>query len=142
MRVYDVRRGRRLVAAVEIVSPANKDRPERRRAFVAKCTALLQARVSVVMVDVVTTRHFNLYHELLELMSQTDPSLEPEPPALYSAACRTTRKRGDWLFETWFQPLTVGQLLPTLPLWLSDDLAIPLELDTTYESACRVLRLP
>lgn len=33
VRVYDTRLGRRLVAAVEIVSPANKDRPEHRRAF-------------------------------------------------------------------------------------------------------------
>src|SRR5262245_4511220 len=32
--VYDTKRGRRLVAAVELVSPANKDRPEHRRAFV------------------------------------------------------------------------------------------------------------
>ena len=33
VRVYDDRHGRRLVAAIEIVSPANKDRPESRRAF-------------------------------------------------------------------------------------------------------------
>ena len=32
VRVYDARSGFRLVAAVEIVSPANKDRPETRRA--------------------------------------------------------------------------------------------------------------
>src|SRR5437868_6748001 len=42
VRVYDARRGRRLVAAIEIVSPANKDRPEHRAAFVAKCLTLLQ----------------------------------------------------------------------------------------------------
>ena len=39
VRVYDTGLGRRLVAAVEIVSPANKDRPEHRRTFVAKCAA-------------------------------------------------------------------------------------------------------
>src|SRR5262249_48761930 len=37
--VYDVRHGRRLVAAVELVSPSNKDRPEHRRALVPKCAA-------------------------------------------------------------------------------------------------------
>ena len=58
--------GRRLVAAVEIVSPANKDRPETRRAFVAKCAALLLDRVSVTIVDLVTTRTPNLYGELME----------------------------------------------------------------------------
>jgi len=60
VRVYDTKRGRRLVAAVKIVSPANKDRPEHRRAFVAKCAALLQNHVRVAIVDLVTTRTFNL----------------------------------------------------------------------------------
>jgi hypothetical protein len=43
VRVYDARRHRRLVAAIEMVSPANKDRPESRNAFLAKCVALLQS---------------------------------------------------------------------------------------------------
>src|SRR5688572_16051623 len=49
VRVSDVKRWRRLVAAVEVVSPANKDRPEHRRLFVAKCAALLQQRVAVTI---------------------------------------------------------------------------------------------
>jgi hypothetical protein len=142
VRVYDVRRGRRLVAAIEIVSPANKDRLEHRRAFVAKCSALLQQRVSVSLVDLVTTRHFNLYGDLLELMGQSDPSLQPETPVLYAAACRATRRNRAWIVETWFHRLAIGQSLPTLPLWLSDDLAVPLDLKQSYEETCRVLRLP
>ena len=59
-----------------------------------------------------------------------------------AAACRATRKDRQWLVETWFHPLTVSQPLPTLPLWLSDDLAIPLELESSYEETCQVLRLP
>src|SRR4029450_4914329 len=84
VRVYDTKRGRRLVAAIEIVSPANKDRPEHRRAFVAKCAALLQQRGCVAIIDLVTTRNFNLSRELLELIGQADPSLTPEPPPLYA----------------------------------------------------------
>lgn len=61
-----VRRGRRLLAAIEIVSPANKDRLEHRRALVAKCSALLQQRVAVSLVDLVTTRHFHLYGDSQE----------------------------------------------------------------------------
>ena len=38
--VNERKRHRRLVAAVEIVSPANKDRPENRCAFVTKCADL------------------------------------------------------------------------------------------------------
>lgn len=142
VRVYDTKRGRRLVAAVEIVSPANKDRPEHRRAFVAKCAALLQNRVSVAIVDLVTTRSFNLYAELLELIGQTDPSLEAMAPAIYAAACRMARKEEAWSLETWAHPLAIGQALPVLPLWLADNFAIPLELEASYEETCRVLRIP
>jgi hypothetical protein len=142
VRVFDRKRSCRLVAAVEIVSPANKDRPEHRRAFVAKCAALLQQRVSVTLVDVVTTRHFNLYGELLELIGLADPSLGAEPPPLYAAACRATKKGDAWVLEAWVQALALGGPLPTLPLWLADDLAVSLELEASYEETCRVLRIP
>ena len=65
VRIYDAQRGRLLVAAIEIVSPANKDRPESRNAFVGKCATLLQKGVAVSIVDLVTVRHFNLYAEVL-----------------------------------------------------------------------------
>jgi hypothetical protein len=53
--------------------------------WVAKCAALLQERVSVVIVDVVTTRIQNLYGELLEQIGQSDPNLNPELP-LYNGS--------------------------------------------------------
>ena len=53
VRVNDTETGR-LVAAIEIVSPANKDRPETRRVFAAKCETLLHQGVSVTIVDLVT----------------------------------------------------------------------------------------
>ena len=37
--------GAHLVAAIELVSPGNKDRPETRRAFAAKCLGLRAVRV-------------------------------------------------------------------------------------------------
>ena len=139
VRIYDTARGRRLVAAVEIVSPANKDRPEHRRAFVAKCASLLQQQVSVVVVDLVTVRHFNLYADLLESIGRSDPSLGPEPPGVYVAACRWKESGKGGILQTWAHTLALGQPLPTLPLWLDDDLAVPLELEKSYEETCRVL---
>jgi hypothetical protein len=32
--------------------------------------------------------------------------------------------------------------LPTLPLRLADDLAVPLDLEASYEETCRFLRIP
>jgi hypothetical protein len=142
VRVYDSKRGRRLVAAVEIVSPANKDRPEHRHAFVGKCLALLQNQVSVAVVDLITTRNFNLYAEMLERIGQADPGLGTEPPGLYAAACRPRRTGEAWLLEGWAHPLAPGRPLPTLPLWLAEDFAVPLDLEESYEETCRILRIP
>jgi hypothetical protein len=141
VQIYDEKRHSQLVAAVEIVSPANKDRPENRRAFVAKCAGMLQERVSVVIVDVVTTRMQNLYAELLELIGQSDPNLNPDLP-LYAVACRTTKRADEWLLETWVQSLSLGRPLPTMPLWLADNLAVPLELEESYEQSCGILNIP
>jgi hypothetical protein len=142
VRVYDTRRGRRLVAAVEIVSPANKDLPEHRRAFVAKCAALLQERVCVAIVDLVTIRSSNLYADLMEFIGQADPSMGEGPPPLYAVACRFSKEKEARMLETWAHPLALGQALPTLPLWVAPDLAVPLELEASYEETCRVLRIP
>ncbi len=141
VRVYDAERGRRLVAAVEIVSPSNKDRPESRRVFVTKCAALLRQGVSVSIVDLVTSRRFNLYAELLDMIGHSDPSLGAEPPPIYAAACRWIDRGRKRVLETWSHTLQLGRPLPTLPLWLAENLAVPLELEASYEETCRVLRI-
>jgi hypothetical protein len=142
VRVYDARHGRRLVAAIEIVSPSNKGRPENRRAFVAKVATLLQRDVSVSLVDVVTIRQFNLYAELLELIGRMDPISSAEPPPLYAATVRGRKcVRERPLLEFWFYPMELGQPLPTLPIWLDADRGVFLDLETSYEETCRVLRI-
>lgn len=140
--VYDRSRGRVLVAAVEIVSPANKDRPKARRAFVAKCAALLQQRVCVSIVDLVTTMQFNLYADLLDLIEQNDPAFGTEPPPTYAVTCRGRQVEPRPRLEVWAYPLTVGSPLPTLPIWLDEVQSVALDLESSYEDACRALRIP
>jgi hypothetical protein len=140
--VFDEDRGVTLVAAIEFVSPANKDRPEHRRAFATKCAALLLKGVCVSIIDVVTIRQFNLYGELLELIDRSDPALGEEPPHLYAVTVRSrTRPQRPSVLDTWVYPLALGQPLPPLPLWLGADLAVSLDLEGSYEDTCRVLRI-
>ncbi len=142
VRVYDDRHGRRLVAAIELISPSNKDRPESRRVFVGKVAALLQRGVCVSLVDVVTVRQFNLYADLLALIGGADPMLGTEPPLLYAVSIRARKRLHQRpVLETWFYPMQVGQPLPTLPIWLDVDLFVPLDLESSYEETCRVLRI-
>jgi hypothetical protein len=143
VRIYD-ERDRRLVAAVEIVSPADKDRPGRRRVFAAKCAAMMQQGVCVAIVDLVTNRLSNLYGELLEMLGQADPALAGGPPAVYASACRWAREgeyADRWRLETWAYPLEPGRPLPTLPIWLASNFAVPLDLEASYGETCRALRI-
>ena len=72
VRVYKTNDVWKLVAAIELVSPANKDRPSTRRAFATKVASYLQKGVSIVVVDTVTSRLANLHDELVELLHLPD----------------------------------------------------------------------
>jgi hypothetical protein len=140
VRVYDQHHTRRLVAAVEIVSPANKDRGEHREAFVSKCHAMLHQDVCVVIVDPVTERSANLYAELADRLGADPPAIADA--SIYAVSCRLLGFRDRTRVYAWERQLSVGSPLPTLPLWLSESLKVPLELEATYEDTCRGLRIP
>ena len=139
--VFDESRNRHLVAAVEIVSPGNKDRPDSRRAFVSKCAALLQERVCVSIVDLVTNRNFNLYADLLALIDRKDPSYTRKPPTTYAVTLRGRKWKAKSVLDIWPHGMKVGKPLPTLPIWLNDEYLIPLNLESSYEETCRILRI-
>jgi hypothetical protein len=142
VRVYDERHGRRLVAAIELVSPGNKDRLDSRRAFVAKVAALLQDDVCVTLVDLVTIRQFNLYGDVLELIGRPDLAAGVQDTFLYAATLRGRKRlRQRPLLDAWFYPMILGQPLPPLPIWLDVDLRVMLELEASYEETCRLLHI-
>ncbi len=136
VQVLSEEQGPRLVAAIELVSPANKDRPSNRRMFVVKCASYLGSGVSVIVIDVVTERSGNLYAELLDLLQVQLTAPGQGIHDLYAAAFRAVPASSGLLLETWPHPLSVGTALPTLPLWLQPDLCLPLDLEATYHAAC------
>lgn len=138
--IFDLERRRRLVAALEIVSPANKDRAESRRLFVANCFNLLSKDICLSIVDLVTTRQFNLYAELLALLDRSDPAFFTPSPC-YAVTCLKRQVGAQSKLDTWSFPLSIGQPLPSLPVWLSESQAIVLDLEASYEETCRVLRI-
>jgi hypothetical protein len=141
VRIYDSRRNRRLVAAIEIVSPSNKDRPESRGSFVSKVASLLKQDICVSIVDVVSTIDFNLYADLLNLFESNDPALGDEPPPMYAVTVRMRYEGRRRMMDNWYHPLAIGQPLPTLPIWLKETWAISLDLESSYEETCRTLRI-
>jgi hypothetical protein len=125
--------GPQLAGAVELVSPANKDRALHREALLSKCVTYLQAGVGLVLVDVVTERLADLHRELLVRLGFDDPG---PGPVLSGSAFRPVERDGLRVLDIWREPITVGQVLPTLPLWLRGGICLPVELEATYERTC------
>lgn len=136
--------GPQLRAAIELVSPANKDRPASRHAFAVKCASYLNRGVAVVIIDAVTERAANLHAELFEVLRTPGQSVWRSPTNLYAVAYRVCNGSGKppSRIEAWPECLAVGQALPTLPLWLDADLSVPLDLEPTYRAACATIRAP
>lgn len=141
VRIYDSRRNRQLIAAIEILSPSNKDRPAHRADFVAKAATLLKNNICVSIVDVVSTYNFNLYAELMNFVEGVDPALGDAPPPMYAATLRVRWEDDRRMMDNWYHPLAIGQPLPTLPIWLKETWAISLDLESSYEETCRTLRI-
>ena len=140
IQVVNDEAGPTLVAAIELVSPANKDRPSHRKAFAIKCAGYLQKGVSVVIVDIVTSRTANLHNELLQLLQvsmESPTSLQP----LYAVAFRVHGTGDDCVLDAWPELLGIGSRLPTLPLWFSEETSLPLDLDESYLATCQSLRI-
>lgn len=137
--VYDSREGPILAAAIELVSPANKDRPAHREAFVSKCETYLQARAGLLIVDVVTDRLASLHEELIARLGQVSSQLGASQ---YAAAYRPIDRDAAPSLDIWHQPVALGEPLPTMPLWLRGGLSFPVNLAGTYDRTCREQRLP
>jgi hypothetical protein len=143
IKVYQELGGAELRAAIELISPANKDREGSRRSFAAKCASYLKHGIGVVMVDIVTLRSANLHEELFDVLEVK--SRRPawrSPTGLYAVPYRSVATRKSPRVEAWPEKLCLGEPLPEVPLWLALDLCIPVLLEDSYVATCRSLRIP
>ena len=138
--VFEISGGPVLVGAIELVSPANKDRPTHREAFVSKCEALLVDGIGLLVVDIVTERHANLHLELLQKFGELAAIGQQAP--LYAAAYRPAGVSEDPELEIWHEGLTLNDPLPVMPLFLKNGPCLRIDLQSTYQSSCERLRLP
>ncbi len=137
IRIYDQDRARTLVAVVELIGPGNKDRPEHRRAFLDKCAAYLREGISVVLVDIVTARRHSFHKELMVLFGCGETAQSAVSTDLYATAYRVRLVGERTQLEVWPEPLALGEPMPSMPLWLTESLCVPLELEKAYQTACK-----
>lgn len=127
--VYNSEAGPVLIGAVELISPANKDRAATRDAFTSKCASYLQQAIGLIAVDLVTDRKADLHADLLRRLND---AAAPPTSNLWAASYRPWQTGEQARLEIWHQALAVGAPLPTLPFWLKNGPCIKLDLEATY----------
>ena len=126
--------GHRLIALLEIVSPANKDRLESVEEFVEKAAEALDLGIHVLLVDLLPPgrhdprgMHGAVWNEFDQAPYDL-PVDERLTMASYAAGPPV---------EAYLEHRAVGGPLPDMPLFLHSDRYVPVPLETTYAAAYR-----
>lgn len=127
----------RLIAAVELVSPRNKDRADSKDTYTNRYLGYLRFGVHLLLVDVLPRpRTFSFADAINAGLGGDLPPL----PSPFAAAYRVNGPIpvGDDIgssFGVWRRPLRVGEPLPTLPLPLGLHQSVTIDLEHTYQRA-------
>jgi hypothetical protein len=128
--------GHRIVALVEIESPANKDRFRHVEDFVGKVRTALAQGIHVTLCDLLPPGKHDpegMDGAVWRALDESDepynlPTNAPLTLAAYVA---------DSPVDVYLQHLTFGQPLPEMPLFLTPDYYVNLPLAATYDAAFR-----
>src|SRR5262249_10942142 len=141
VRIYQTRGRRTLVGAIELISPCNKDRADKRQASAAECASYVHQGVRALLIDIVTGRRANLHNETMRLLNAPPEVDFASGVDLYAAAYRPVLRQERAEMDLWKAACAVGQPLPVLPLRLTGDLFVPVDFEAAYMEACRRRRL-
>jgi hypothetical protein len=131
--LYVTYRGR-LAAAVELVSPRNRDRPSARDVYLRRYLSYLQEGANLLLVDVHRRPvNFSFANGLEQELHIQQPPLPPPLAAAYRVG--EPAPAGGRLLAIWRRALAVGRPLPTMPLPLTVQEQVPINLEETYHKA-------
>jgi Protein of unknown function (DUF4058) len=128
-----------LIAAIEIVSPRNKDRADAKETYTNRYLGYLRLGVHLMLVDVLPRpKGFSFSDAITGALGLELPPL-PSPFAAVYRVGELVPVKDDLgnLVGLWRRPLQVGQPLPTLPLPLNVHQAVTIDLEETYHRAAK-----
>lgn len=128
-----------LIAAIEIVSPRNKDRSGAKETYSHRYLGYLRLGVHLLLVDVLPRpTGFSFSDAITDSLGLQLPPLPPPFATAYRVGevVPAGEEMGS-LVGLWRRPLRVGEPLPTLPLPLNVHQAVVINLEETYERAAK-----
>ena len=128
--------GDRLVALLELASPSNKDRPRSVAAFADKAAAAIERGVHVSIIDLLPPGAHDAPHGLVAAAAEAAGLGDPATLALPAGKpLMVGAFDADRPPTLWAEPLSVGDALPDLPIFLRPGRHVPIPLAATYAAA-------
>src|SRR5262249_40391616 len=128
-----------LIAAVEVVSPRNKDRQDSKARYTRRYLGYLRQGVHLMLIDVFAQpAGFSFADTISDELGLCRPATPPPHAISYRVGGPVPRdEEMGTQVAVWRRLLRAGQSLPTLPLALDEDQAVVIDLETTYHQAAR-----
>lgn len=129
-----IERQGRMVAAVELVSPRNKDRPAAREVYLARDAGYLIESVHLLLVDVHRRPlGFSFPDRIAASLSMESERLSS--PCAVSYRVGEPAATGGRYLALWRRSLNPGESLPEIPLAIDVDSQVMVDLERTYWAA-------
>ena len=124
--------GHQVIAIIEIVSSGNKSNQTDAAAFINKASQLILAGIHLLIVDLYppNPRAPQGIHRAIWGEGRDGDFALPDDKPLTCVSYK-----GYPGAEVFLEPVAVGDILPTMPLFLSSETYVPIPLERTYNSA-------
>jgi hypothetical protein len=122
-----------VIAIIELTSPGNKNAEQKVNNYVANATAYLRAGLHYLLIDPLPpTKFVDNFHNAI--VNAIGGRLMPTPKnqTYYAISYRVKSEKMDVAIEVYSYWFGLDQPLPTVPLFLVDDLRIGVDLEVTF----------
>ena len=127
---------------LELITPAIKEHEDHGDAFASKIAAYLDVGIGVLIIDIVTNPGNCPHNAIVDRLDQLSTFDLPSDWSLSAISYRPIFRDESHHIEIWTERLTLGQPLPTMPLFLRGGICVPMDLESTYAEVCDKFHIP
>ena len=130
----------KIISVIKLTSPGNKNTHGKVSNYTANALSYLRQGLNYLIIDVLPPTNFvDIFHNLIAELLEGESLHPPKEKPFYTISYRVLLV-SDLVIETYPTWFGLGETLPTVPLFLIEELRISIDLETTFMEAFR--RLP
>ena len=129
----------KIISVIELTSPGNKNASGKVSNYTANALSYLRQGVNYLIIDVLLPTNFiDTFHNPIAELLEGEFLYPPIGNPFYAISYRVLLTY-DLVIETYPTWFGLGEILPTVPLFLIDELKIGIDLETTFMEAFKKL---